>query len=64
MLWNDPYTTICIRGVDVPKDILSINKVLEVPYISNDGYLDKAQEMDIRWIWDTLVAEGFRDKIY
>lgn len=45
-------------------DINTFNEVLEVPHVTNVAYLAKAQVMDIKWLWNTLILEAERDQIY
>lgn len=63
MHWKDPNPTIRIRGVDVPV-AQTINEVLGRPHVSNVSYKAKLEEMDMRWLRDTLIVEEFRDQVY
>uniref|UniRef100_M1DI51 Putative plant transposon protein domain-containing protein n=1 Tax=Solanum tuberosum TaxID=4113 RepID=M1DI51_SOLTU len=60
--WDDPHPSIRIRGVDIPLNSTTINKVLEVPEVSNREYEAKLREMDLDWLRDTLMKPARRDR--
>lgn len=62
VLCDNPIPTIRIPGMDILMDILTINKVLGVPHISNTEFISRFQEKDIKWLRDTLVLEEFREQ--
>lgn len=46
------------------KWVIIINKVLEVPHIPSDDYIEKSQEIDIVWLRYTIILEEFRDQVF
>uniref|UniRef100_M1DX70 Uncharacterized protein n=1 Tax=Solanum tuberosum TaxID=4113 RepID=M1DX70_SOLTU len=62
--WDDPHPTIYIREVDIPMRTQSINAVLKVPEISNSKYETRLREMDLGWLWDTLIKAARLDQVY
>uniref|UniRef100_M1DEE4 Putative plant transposon protein domain-containing protein n=1 Tax=Solanum tuberosum TaxID=4113 RepID=M1DEE4_SOLTU len=45
--WDDPHPIIRIWGVDIPLNASALNKVLELPKVSNAEYEAKLREMDL-----------------
>lgn len=45
-------------------DSHTINEVLDVPYISNVDYIDKAPDMNMVWILKTFISKEFREQFY
>lgn len=64
ILSDDPNPIICIRGVDASINAATTYKLLGVPNVSNTMYIDKAWEMDIWWLRDTLIMDGNKNHIY
>uniref|UniRef100_M1DAW6 Putative plant transposon protein domain-containing protein n=1 Tax=Solanum tuberosum TaxID=4113 RepID=M1DAW6_SOLTU len=62
--WDDPHPSIRIPGVDIPMNATTINKVLEVPKVSNAEYEAKPRDMDMGWLRDTLVEPVRWDRVY
>ncbi|KAH0716621.1 hypothetical protein KY285_012652 [Solanum tuberosum] len=59
--WDDLHPSICIRGVDILLSTQFINEVLEVLDVSNVEYETKLREMDLGWLWDTMVEAAHQD---
>uniref|UniRef100_M1DXT1 Putative plant transposon protein domain-containing protein n=1 Tax=Solanum tuberosum TaxID=4113 RepID=M1DXT1_SOLTU len=62
--WDGPHPSVRILGVDIPLNTTTINKVLELPEVSNAEYEAKLWEMYLGWLRDTLVKPAHRDRDY
>ncbi|KAH0685798.1 hypothetical protein KY284_016351 [Solanum tuberosum] len=63
LCWDDPHPIICIWGVNIALNAITIKEALEVPDVSNAEYEAKISEMDLRWLRNTLVEPAHRDRI-